>query len=188
VNRRLYGKALGLCKEAGGLCALSRCEIDLHNGNSTDECEGPRMAAREVGSQPCGAPGERHKNGKPRSVPLNEMALTVFRRQSASTSDGVCLQGRAGDLPPLDVPAIGSRVQRFGDCLVAPGSLDLASLPHRQVVLAVQPPHALVVDRMALAGEQVVDPPVAEAPAFLGELDDARAQLDGPGVDSRRLR
>jgi len=32
-----------------------------------------------------------------------------------------------------------------------------------------------------------VDTPVAEAPAFMGELDDARAQLDGPGVGTRGL-
>ncbi len=67
----------------------------------------------------------------------------------------------------------------------APRSLDLATLAHRQVVLAVQPPHALVIDRVAFAGEQVVDAPVAEARAFMGELDDARAQLHGLGVGSR---
>lgn len=44
-----------------------------------------------------------------------------------------------------------------------------------------------MIDHMAFAGEQVVDTPVAEAPAFMGELDDARAQLDGPGVGTRRL-
>jgi len=32
---------------------------------------------------------------------------------------------------------------------------------------------------MAFAGEQVMDAPVAETPPLVGELDDARAQLDG---------
>src|SRR4029450_5131389 len=69
----------------------------------------------------------------------------------------------------------------------APGSLDLATLTHRQVVLAVETPHALVIDRMTFSGEQVVDAPVAEAPAFIGELDDARAQLRGLHIRARWL-
>jgi hypothetical protein len=56
-----------------------------------------------------------------------------------------------------------------------------------QVVLTVEPPHALVVDRVAFADEQVVDAPVAEASPLMGELDDACAQLDGSGVGARGL-
>jgi hypothetical protein len=68
-----------------------------------------------------------------------------------------------------------------------PDSLCLAALAHRQVVVAVQTPHTLVVDCMAFTGEQVVDAPIAKVSAFMRQLDDARAQHHGLRVCRRRL-
>jgi hypothetical protein len=94
-----------------------------------------------------------------------------------------------GDGQALDAPTAGWAV---ADEVHAPDFVDglafvqwhafelqallAAALAHRQVSQLVEPVHALVVDLGARSAQQVADAPVAEAPPFLRQLNDALAR------------
>jgi hypothetical protein len=101
------------------------------------------------------------------------LATEVVDHRQALDAPGVGqrVHHEVGAPSVVDVPAGGQRHALEAD------ALGLAAFAHRQLVELVQPPHALVVDLMAFAHEQVVDAPVAKAPTRMRQLDDAGAEF-----------
>src|SRR5574343_434880 len=92
--------------------------------------------------------------------------------------------GQALDAPPAG-QAVADEVHAphlvDGPALVQRHPFELqallaAALAHRQVRQLVEPVHALVVDLRACGPQQIADAPVAEAPPFVRQLDDALAR------------
>ena len=63
----------------------------------------------------------------------------------------------------------------------------LLALAHGQVRGAVEPVDALVVDARELRAQQIVDAPIAEAPAHVRDLDDPAGQLARGGISLGRV-
>jgi hypothetical protein len=100
----------------------------------------------------------------------------------------------------LQPPAIG---QAVADEIHAPDLVDgaghlqrhalgrraahLLALAHGQVRSAVQAPDTLVVDAREPRAQQVVDAPVAEASASMGDLDDPIGQFARGGIGLGRV-
>lgn len=74
--------------------------------------------------------------------------------------------------------------QRQGHALLC-GPLGHLALAHGQVRRAVQPVHALVVHGRELRAQPTVDAPVAEATAYVRDLDDPARQLARGSVGLR---
>ena len=120
----------------------------------------------------------------------------VLSRDAVVHSDVHALVAEVvGHRQALHSPAVG---QAVADEVHAPHLVDIAghlqrhalgrraahllALAHSQVGLAVQAPDALVVDARKLRAQQIVDAPVAEAPARMGDLDDPPGQLARGGI------
>ena len=85
------------------------------------------------------------------------------------------------DNGPLDVDA-GCDVQR---CALGWRPSHLLALAYRQLGIAVQPVHPLVIDTEEVSSQQVMHMPVAEAPARVSDLDYPGLQRLGLDVGYR---
>jgi hypothetical protein len=97
-----------------------------------------------------------------------------------TTCGGQCVHHEIKTPHLVDLPSFCERHAFILD------TLDFATFAHRQVVLSVQPPNALMFDCMTFAGEQIVDAPLAEATTFVRKFNDSRAQRRGLRADGGR--
>src|ERR1700722_6767290 len=114
--------------------------------------------------------------------PDSDVSATRARHSRVQLSITVRMRKRR---PSVIWSETKSRLQRLLAARGVSRPLAPAAAPHRQPLLTVDPLDALPVDRMALAPQQHMQPPIAEAPSLLGQGLQAFAQrsvIRPPGV------
>jgi hypothetical protein len=93
------------------------------------------------------------------------LSTTVRMRPGGRRSQAATVGQLVAD--EVQAPALVGHKRHLDRPARADRPLAPTATAHRQPLLAVDPLHPLPIDRMALAAEQHMQPPVAEAPPFL---------------------